>query len=75
MENEEALIAENPLKEETEEKEIACKTCRFVLPPVQIWGALHERFSFNSCEKFENKPEGILTKGDKCPLFKKREEK
>jgi len=38
MENEEALIAENPLKEETEEKEIACKTCRFVLPPVQIWG-------------------------------------
>ncbi|MBQ9992583.1 MAG: hypothetical protein IJP33_04050 [Firmicutes bacterium] len=72
MDSNEALNAELP---QEEKKEIVCKNCLHALPPVQIWGALHERYSFNSCAAFENKPDGILNNGDKCPLFKIREEK
>lgn len=48
---------------------IVCKTCKFKLQPVVVMGEKFERHTFGTCQAFEDKPIGILLKGEKCELY------
>ena len=49
--------------------DIICKTCKFKLPPVEVMGERMERHVFGACLAFEDKPDGILWKGEACELY------
>lgn len=52
-------------------KNIPCRTCKLKLKPVVVMGEKVQRYSYGTCEAYENKPQGVLWNGEKCELYQK----
>lgn len=48
---------------------IQCRTCKYKMPSVEIMGEKVHRYNYGTCLAFDNKPQGVLWKGEKCELY------
>ena len=50
-------------------EDIPCRTCKYKLEPVVVMGVVTERYNYGVCHVFQNKPMGILFRGQECELY------
>ena len=51
------------------ENDIPCRKCRHRLQPIEVMGERVERHKFGTCLVYDDKPQSVLWKGEKCEFY------
>lgn len=52
-------------------KDIMCASCKYKAPPVTVGDYTQDRSGYSMCDKYKNKPIGILLDRKPCPQYEK----